>query len=149
MWDAKVEHQLTSTMTVEVSYIGNTGTHGFAGNGPTYNANQKSMVGFFTNPIPDSRRPFFNRFTYPDCSVSLGVCGLANVPLADQLTCCSSDMGNYFGMDASSNYNALQLKVEKRISQGLQFVSHYTWSRARFHDNNYYSVDSSVGYGPM
>jgi hypothetical protein len=52
-------------------------------------------------------------------------------------------------MDASSNYNALQLKVEKRISQGLQFVSHYTWSRARFHDNNYYSVDPSVGYGPM
>jgi hypothetical protein len=79
----------------------------------------------------------------------MGVCGLANVPLADQLHCCSSDMGNYFGMDASSNYNALQIKVEKRFSQGLQFVSHYTWSRARFHDNNYYSVDPSVGYGPM
>jgi hypothetical protein len=74
---------------------------------------------------------------------------MANVPLADQLTCCSSDMGNYFGMDASSNYNALQLKVEKRFSQGLQFVTHYTFSRARFHDNNYYSIDPSVGYGPM
>ncbi len=149
MWNATVEHQLTSTMTVEVSYIGNKGTHGFAGNGPTYNANQKSMVGFFTNPIPDSRRPFFNRFTYPDCSVSLGVCGLANVPLADQLTCCSSDMGNYFGMDANSNYNALQLKVEKRISQGLQFVSHYTFSRARFYDGNYFAIDPKVAYGPM
>ena len=79
----------------------------------------------------------------------MGVCGLANVPLADQLHCCSSPMGNYFGMDANSNYNALQLKVEKRFSQGLQFVSHYTWSRARFHDNNYYVIDPSVGYGPM
>ena len=148
MWNAAVERQLTSTMTVEVAYVGNKGTHGFAGDGPAYNANERSIVGY-GGPNPDNRRPFFNRFTYPDCSVSKGVCGLANVPLADQLTCCSSDMGNYFGMDASSNYNALQLKVEKRISQGLQFVSHYTWSRARFHDNNYYSVDPSVGYGPM
>src|SRR5260370_26725126 len=99
------------------------------------------MVGYFTNPIPDSRRPFFNRFTYPDCSVSKGVCGLANVPLADQLTCCSSSMGNYFGMDASSNYHALQFKVEKRISTGLQFVSHYTFSRGRFYASNYFATD--------
>src|SRR5260370_34968897 len=102
------------------------------------------MVGYFTNPIPDSRRPFFNRFTYPDYSVSMGVCGLANVPLADQLTCCSSDMGNYFGMDASSHYNALQLKVEKRFPQGLQSVSHYTWSSAGFYDNNYLALDPKV-----
>jgi len=65
------------------------------------------------------------------------------------LTCCSSDMNNYFGMDASSNYNALQLKVEKRFSQGLQFVSHYTWSRARFYDSNYYAIDPNIAYGPM
>jgi hypothetical protein len=52
-------------------------------------------------------------------------------------------------MDASSNYNALQLKVEKRFSQGLQFVSHYTFSRARYHDGNYFAIDPSVAYGPM
>jgi hypothetical protein len=150
MWNATVEHQLTSTLTVEVAYIGNKGTHGFAGDGPTYNANERSIVGFGVPGLnPDSRRPFFNRFRYPDCSVSMGVCGLANVPVADQLTCCSSDMGNYFGMDASSNYNALQIKVEKRISQGLQFVSHYTFSRARFYDNNYYAIDPNFSYGPM
>lgn len=150
MWNATVQHQLTSTMTVEVAYVGNKGTHGFAGDGPAYNANERSIVGFGVPGLnPDSRRPLFNHYTYPDCSVSLGRCGLANVPAADQLQCCSADLGNYFGMDASSNYNALQLKVEKRFSHGLQFVSHYTFSRARFHDNNYYSVDPSVGYGPM
>ena len=57
-------------------------------------------------------------------------------------------MGNYFGMDASSNYNALQIKVEKRFSQGLQFISHYTYSRARFHDPSYYAIDPRVSYGP-
>jgi hypothetical protein len=141
MWNATVQHQLTSTMTVEVAYIGNKGTHGFAGNGPTYNVNQRSIVGF-GNPLiaPDSRRPFFNKFTYP---------GFIDPATGKTLTCCSSNMGNYFGMDASSNYHALQLKVEKRISQGLQFVSHYTWSRARFYDSNYFAVDPKVAYGPM
>jgi len=149
-WNATVQHQLTSTMTVEVAYIGNKGTHGFVGDGPAYNVNPRSIVGYGNPSIPpDSRRPFYNRFVYPDCSVSLGVCGLANVPLADQLTCCSADMGNYFGMDASSNYNAFQVKVEKRFSQGLQFVSHYTWSRAYFHDSNYYAIDPAVAYGPV
>src|SRR6266403_1905120 len=33
MWNATVEHQLTSPMTVEVAYVGNKGTHGFAGDG--------------------------------------------------------------------------------------------------------------------
>src|SRR5438094_10639991 len=50
MWNATVQRQLTSTMTVEVAYIGNKGTHGFAGDGPTYNANQRSIVGF-GNPL--------------------------------------------------------------------------------------------------
>jgi len=150
MWNATVEHQLTSTMTVEVSYVGNKGTHGFAGDGPAYNENPRSIVGFGVAGLnPDSRRPYFNRYIYPDCSVSMGVCGLTNVPLADQLTCCSSDMGNYFGMDASSKYNALQIKAEKRFSQGLQFVSHYTWSMARFYDSNYFAIDPKVAYGPM
>src|SRR5437660_12463675 len=94
MWNATVEHQLTSTMTVEVSYVGNKGTHGFAGDGPAYNENPRSIVGYGTAAAPDSRRPFFNHFVYPDCSVSQGVCGLANVPVADQLTCCSADMWN-------------------------------------------------------
>ena len=144
MWNATVEHQLTSTMTVEVAYVGNKGTHGFAGNGPTYNLNQRSIVGF-GSIAPDQRRPFAGRFTYPGYLVP----DPNNPGQFVTLTCCTADMGNYFGMDASSNYNALQIKAEKRISQGLQFVSHYTWSRARFYDNNYFAIDPKVAYGPM
>ncbi|HKW32151.1 MAG TPA: TonB-dependent receptor [Candidatus Acidoferrum sp.] len=139
MWNATVEHQLTSTMTVEVAYLGNKGTHGFAGNGPTYNVNQRSMVGYGVI-APDARRPFFNKFSYP---------GFIDPATGTTLMCCSTDLGNYFGMDASSNYNALQFKVEKRISQGLQFVSHYTFSRARYYDGNYFGVDPKIAYGPM
>jgi hypothetical protein len=144
MWNATVQHQLTSTITVEVAYIGNKGTHGFAGNGPTYNVNQRSMVGYGTI-APDNRRPFFNRFSYPDVLVP----DPNNPGKFIPLQCCSSDMGNYFGMDANSNYNALQIKADKRFSNGLQFVSHYTWSRARFYDSNYFAIDPKVAYGPM
>jgi len=144
MWNATVEHQLTPTMTVEVAYIGNKGTHGFAGNGPTYNANERSIAGFGT-ATPDNFRPFFNKFTYP----SVLIPDPNNPGKFIPLQCCSADMGNYFGMDASSKYNALQIKVEKRISQGLQFVSHYTWSMARFYDSNYFAIDPKLAYGPM
>ncbi|HXM99087.1 MAG TPA: carboxypeptidase regulatory-like domain-containing protein [Candidatus Dormibacteraeota bacterium] len=142
MWNATVQHQLTSTITVEVAYIGNKGTHGFAGNGPAYNANPRSMVGYGVAGLnPDTRRPFFNHFSY------LTTDPVTGKPVA--LMCCSSDLGNYFGMDASSNYHALQLKAEKRFSHGLQFVSHYTWSRARFYDGNYFAIDPKIAYGPM
>ncbi|HZJ44337.1 MAG TPA: hypothetical protein VFD63_11250, partial [Pyrinomonadaceae bacterium] len=32
--------------------------------------------------------------------------------------------------DANSNYNALQLRLDKRLSHGLSFQSSYTWSKA-------------------
>jgi hypothetical protein len=144
MWNATVQHQLTQTITLEVAYIGNKGTHGFAGDGPTYNVNQRSIVGYGTI-APDNRRPYFNKFTYPDVLVP----DPNNPGKFIPLQCCSSDMGNYFGMDASSKYNALQIKAEKRFSQGLQFVSTYTWSMARFYDNNYFAIDPRVAYGPM
>ena len=54
----------------------------------------------------------------------------------------------YFGNDASNKYNALQVKAEKRFSNGLQFIAHYTYSHAYNHNDDYFSVDPSVAYGP-
>jgi len=137
-------------MNIEVAYIGNKGTHGFAGNGPAYNAND-AAIGPGTNiggtgfkafsPTANRRRLFLNgvpAFTYTNFLDSSG----------KPLTCCSVDVGNYFGNDSSSKYNGLQLKLEKRFSQGLQFLAHYTYSKAYNHTDNYYSVDQRIAYGP-
>jgi len=163
-WNATIQRQVTSTFNVEIAYIGNKGTHVFAGNGPAYNANEAAIGGgsnpysclapgaagntsatqFFCTPkgfkaaIPtNNRRRFFLNgvptFTYP------------NFP---GVVCCSSDIGNYFGNDASSHYNALQIKAEKRFSGGLQFLAHYTFAHAYNYDNNYFSVDPKFAYGP-
>ncbi len=158
-WNATVQRQLNNNTSLEVAYIGNKGTNGFAGDGNTYNVNQPSIVGCAgkgcSTGVPQSqRRPFFDKFTYPDCSTAnvgaivAGTCGNTGVPLADQLTCCSTDQGNYLGNNASSIYNALQVKVDKRFARGLQFLTHYTFAHADKYDSNYYAISHPLSYGP-
>jgi len=164
-WNATVQRQLTNSMSLEVAYVGNKGTHVFAGNGPAYDLNQvpygsgSAIVttagvspNFTAVTTPDQRRPFFNHFIYPDCSVSLQQCGLTGVLLADQLTCCTDGiMGNYFGNDANAHYNSLQIKFDKRFTHGLQFMSSYTFSHATNQsvDGGFlYAVDKPQSTGP-
>jgi hypothetical protein len=145
-WNATVQHQLTSTSTVQLAYIGNKGTHVFAGDGPTYNINQPSMKNYGQiNPVTgktyttDERRPLFGRWSYP---------GFTDPSTGAPLTCCFADDSNYLGNDASSTYEALQVQVEKRMSKGLQLFSHYTFSHTYHYDSNYYADDPRVAYGP-
>jgi hypothetical protein len=154
-WNLTVQHQLSNTMSIEAGYVASKGTHVFAGNGPSYNVNQiavgagTSVDGKFVPNVPQAnRRLFFNRFIYPDCSITFQTCGNTGLPVSDQLTCCSSDLGNYLGNDASSNYNSLQVKFEKRFSKGLQVLAHYTFSHANNYDSDYYVDDPRVAYGP-
>jgi hypothetical protein len=58
------------------------------------------------------------------------------------------DLGNFYGNDASSEYNAFEMKVDKRFAQGLQFIAHYTFAHAYAYNNNYYAVSHPVAYGP-
>jgi hypothetical protein len=49
--------------------------------------------------------------------------------------------GNYF----NSSYHALQLRVEKRMSHGLQFRSNYTWSKALDYVSDAFNNRAAVG----
>jgi hypothetical protein len=135
---------LNNTTTLEIAYVGNKGSHTFAGNGPAYNVNNPSIVGYAAGVPQAQRRPFYNAFVYPDYQVPDPANPGSTVPL----TCCSSDLGNYFGNNANSNYNALQVKGEKRMSHGLQFIAHYTWSKALNYDSTYFVDDPHIAYGP-
>jgi hypothetical protein len=60
-------------------------------------------------------------------------------------------MSNYYGNDSSNNYNALQVKLDKRFSHGLQFQANYTWAKAFAYtdDTGYlYGVAPQTTYGP-
>jgi len=168
-WNATIQRQVTPTINVTVGYVGNKGTHVFAGNGPSYNTNEAAIgqgtfaYGCTANPAPATtfdckqsftpftppsfrRRLFLNgvpAFTYPG-STFTDAQGVVHPTPA----CCSDSPGDYFGNDADNKYNALQVKVEKRVSNGLQFLAHYTYSRAYFYDAGYFSVDKKYAWGP-
>ncbi|HKV24651.1 MAG TPA: carboxypeptidase regulatory-like domain-containing protein [Candidatus Acidoferrum sp.] len=162
-WNATVQRQLTPTINLTVSYIGNKGTHLFAGQGPSYNNNEPAIgtgsdaYHCRKNPAPATtfdcvqsfvpsvaqpfRRKYFLNgvpaFTYPGFTTPSGA----------PLTCCAVDTG-YFGNDADDKYNALQIKAEKRTSYGLQFLAHYTFSHAFDYDSNYFDVQKAFAWGP-
>jgi hypothetical protein len=125
-------------MSAEIAYVGSKGTHIFAGTGPSYNANQPSEVGFAQGVPQAQRRPFYNHYSYP---------GFIDPTTGTTLMCCSIDLG-YLGNDASNNYNSLQVRFNKRFSQGLQFQANYTWSKSLNYDSNYYIDNPTVAYGP-
>lgn len=145
-WNATVQHQLTNTMSLEVTYLGNKGTHGFVGDGPTYNVNQPGLgtgavvAGSFVPNVPQvQRRPFYNAFSYP---------GYTDATTGGTLTCCFTDQGNYLGNDASSTYNALTVKLDKRFSRGVQFMTFYNFAHSYHYDSNFYADQKSIAYGP-
>ncbi|MBV9480107.1 MAG: TonB-dependent receptor, partial [Acidobacteria bacterium] len=138
-WNVTVQRQVTNSLSLEVAYIGNKGTHVFAGDSPSYNANPPSVVGYAQGVPQAQRRPLYNKFATPCADVTC---------VAPVVLCCSSDIGNYLGNDANSIYNALQIKAEKRFSHGLQFLSHYTFSHANKYDSNYYAISHAIAYGP-
>ena len=148
-WNVTVQRQLNSTTSVEIAYIGNKGTNGFAGDGNTYNVNQPSVVGFAAGVPQVQRRPLYNAFTYPDFPdpTNVAIAGVSSI-VPGVVQCCSTDQGNYLGNDASSIYNALQVKVDHRFSHGLQLLSHYTFAHANKYDSNYYAISHPIAYGP-
>jgi len=170
-WNATIQRQITPTLNLTVSYIGNKGTHVFAGGGPSYNSNQPA-VGAGTSPykctqipvgqpnagqfdcIPSfaafqsqgARRPLFLNgvpaFTYPGFTYVNAQGVVTPTP-----ACCSVDT-NYYGNDADNKYNALQVKAEKRTSYGLQFLAHYTFSHAFAYDSTYFNINKKFAWGP-
>jgi hypothetical protein len=136
-WNLTVQRQVTNTISVELAYVGNKGSHGFSGDGPNYDINPVSMFGYKTidpntgvDYTPAQRRPLCHEDATGACT---------GIP---------DDLGNYYGNDASSEYNAFEAKLDKRFANGLQLISHYTFAHANAYNNNYYPISHPIAYGP-
>ena len=156
-------------LNLTVTYLGNKGTHMFAGTGPSYNPNQIAVgpgtdfvtctaaitpcptgdavaPGFSGLQSPNNRRPFnlngVPMFQYPGSTYTTAGGTVLPTP-----ACCAVDL-SYFGNDASNEYESLQISAEKRVSYGLQFLAHYTFSHSYGYDSNYYTVDPRIAFGP-
>jgi len=143
-WNATVQRQITNTISLEVAYVGSKGTHGFVGDGPNYNVNPVSMALYgVIDPLtctPGPCQTYAQNLRRPLCN-----------PILATDTCrgITYSLDNYYGNDAASTYNAFEVKVEKRFTRGLQFLSHYTYAHADGYDGNYYAIDHKIAWGPV
>jgi hypothetical protein len=133
-WNVTVQRQLTSTSSVTVAYVGNKGTHTFAGDDKSTNPNEPAAClpasqsvtgsGLCWDPNAPSTlltsadtatttsnttvlRPYYARFA---------------VPTPQDLT--------YYHNGFDTHYNALQVTFEQRFARGLQFTANYALQRA-------------------
>jgi hypothetical protein len=135
-WNFTVQRQLTNKLSIEAAYVANHGSHVFKGDGPSYNPNQPTVVGFPTLSFTQ-RAPYNTAFTTPYTDAN-GV--------TTNVVCCGSQGFGYNGNDGTNSYKALQVTVNQRTGGGLTLSGSYTYSRAYDNDGSY-QPDLRVGYG--
>jgi len=137
-WNATIQRQLTNSTSLEVAYIGTHGSHVFRGDGPSYNVNQPTIVGFASNVSRDARAPYngaFNTaYTYEDGTPATVVC------------CNAGQSMSVNANDGTNSYNAFQVKLNQRATKGLTFLSHYTYAKSYDNDGSYVA-NYAVGWG--
>ncbi len=122
-WNVTVQYQLSGSMSIEAAYVGNKGTHVFAGDGPEVDINQVPITGFFPGRNGNDFKPFFQKFGWTQ-----GI--------------------GFFCDCADNHYNSLQLKLDKRFSNGYSVLAHYTWQSQVQEDGGYFFFDSGLNRGP-
>ena len=128
-WNLTVQRELTSEISGEIAYVGNKGTHVFAGDGPDDNFNQPTLVGF-PNVPRDLRRPFF-----------AGPVGGYGKPFG-----LTTDL-RYLCNCSDNNYNSLQAKLTKRFTRGYSLLATVTLQRIRNHGGDQVFFDRDLEYG--
>jgi len=118
-WHLGFEYELPADTVLEVSYAGSRGLKLFA----FYNGNQAVPV-LGTDSLPTApRRP-----ANDEAPGGTGPC-----TLADGGAICNAALDvaiDTFRSNAQSNYNSLQVRLEKRYSHGLQYEAAYTFAHA-------------------
>ncbi len=116
-WHLGIQYQLPAESVLEISYAGSRGLKLFG----FYNWNQAVPTVDQTAPTAP-RRPANKPF-----AGAPGPCDLANPDNCDPVFDTSIAT---FRSNTSSNYNSLQMRLEKRMTKGLQFQVSYTYSHA-------------------
>ena len=119
-WNVTMEHQFTPSVVLSAAYVGNHGYHVTAG-GTNYNVNEPSIQGFGTLNT-NQRRYFYNLFGWTQSI-------------------------KYFSDDASVKFDSLQVRGEKRFSNGLLFAGNFTWASAFDFANDYFFWNHNIDYG--
>jgi len=112
-WNLTVQRQITSTLGLEVAYVGLKATHLQL----TQNINQPFVTnGFYGTTKPFPTLPLTSAVIPTFCQPPFPLCGLNNI--------------NQVNSGSNSNYHALWATVTKHLSRGLEFLGSYTYSKS-------------------
>jgi carboxypeptidase family protein len=132
-WSGGFQYQLPGNWLIDANYVGTKGTHLYylGGGGQQYfgpwiekEATDPALQGALGTYVPN---PYYGVINSPGC----GICG--STITADHLLLSYPQFsGVTFAMPpvANSSYHAFQLKVEKRLSNGLSMLVTYTNSKS-------------------
>lgn len=157
-WSFGFQKELPARVLLDVNYVGKKGTHLYLGGFREHNYVPPSAIAgmtptqignFLTNQVPN---PFFFSGTGA-CDDTKFICdptsGLAGPTIQESQLLVPFPQYNGFQGDsppiANSIYHALQVRVEKDLAHGLQFLVTYAWSKSI--DNASASDDSFVFLG--
>jgi hypothetical protein len=130
-WSFGIQHELPSSILLDVTYVGKKGTHLYFGGAgglnylgsqiESYSPSQIAALNTYVN------NPFYGIITNVNSGLSAATYPASQFQLPfPQYTSVSGEDPPW----ANSIYNALQLKAEKRFSHGLQFLATYVWSKS-------------------
>jgi hypothetical protein len=147
-WNLSLQRQLTNSVSATLAYVGNKGTHTFAGDGQTVNLNAVAAC------IPASQSANGQGLCWnPNAPSTPPTPGQNETSNTNYLRKYYSQFGwtqdlTYYHDGFDSHYNALQASLEKHFTQGLQFTARYTWQAALNYGNgDYDEIARKVLYG--
>jgi hypothetical protein len=134
MWSFQVERELPSNFMVSIGYVGNHGTHLMGEPFHNFNYVHTEDVLKYKTGL-SAVVPVSSVYSGNTASELATVYGTSELPLGTLLKPYPffGDTGgglvNVSSMDGTTIYHGMNLKVQKRLSQGLQFTAAYTVSK--------------------
>ncbi len=130
-WSFGIQRELGRGLVLDVAYVGNAFHHGY-----NWNAEDLNAVPPFTTWTPSggTNKAFVDPTSSSGALYStnlirslVGYKGIAQIPLYTSL--------------GASNYNSLQVQVNKRAGKNLQFSTNYTWSKTLNYSHQQFTDD--------
>src|SRR5215831_17321436 len=117
-WNLTVEHQIGSSTAVRVGYVGSFGYHGLLSLDPNTILPQlcSDPAGCRSGTVPQGTK-------------YIPVLPTPPAPASSARPNPYLSAGFFWYASGNSSYNALQLEVNRRLSQRLQFRANYTWAK--------------------
>ncbi len=137
-----LQHEFNKSMSLQIAWVGSEAYHNMFDSSNQFNANEATLAGFNQiNPKTGVAYTIAERQPYYDGTAQSQL----GVPFGEPHGWTQGISDNY--NEATGSYNALQVIFNKRFSQGLQFLSHYTWSHDLDHESYQFALDPAVGRG--